>query len=338
MTEPSMSSPSCILVTGAAGFLGRHVVATLRREGHNVRALVHPDEDVAPLQSDEDIELVRADLLKADDLSSALAGVDVLIHLAAQMAGPDDQVYASAVDGSQRLLDAMAQSATRRLVLMSSFSAYDWSRVTGDVTEATPVLDDAREAQLDAYAQAKTAQEHLVRQISAEHSWELTVLRAPVIWGPGRLMVWEVGAKLGPFMCVVSPGANVRLSYVEHCAEAVVAAATQPAAVGQTFNVTDGLAVSRWRYAQHVMRPGGIGGVCVPVPYWAGLLIAQLAWAIAAIVPGGRMRLPGLLVPQRYRARFKGAPAPNDLLRNTLGWSPRLSFEQAARNAVPSHG
>ena len=327
-----------MLVTGAAGFLGRHVVATLRQEGHKVRALVHPDEDVAPLQSHEDVALVEADLLTADDLAGAFDGVDVLIHLAAQMTGPDDQVYASAVDGSQRLLEAMAQSATRRLVLMSSFSAYDWSRVTGQVTEDTPVLDEAGTAGLDAYARAKTAQEHLVRQISGANGWDLTVLRAPVIWGPSRLMVWEVGNKLGPFMCVVAPGADVRLSYVEHCAEAIVAAATKPAAVGQTFNVTDGFTVSRWRYAQQVMRPGGIGGVCVPVPYWAGLLIAHLAWAIAAIMPGARSRLPGLLVPQRYRARFKAASAANDHLRNTLGWRPRLSFEQAVHSAVASHG
>ena len=71
-----------VLVTGANGFLGRHVVRALLRRGHAVRALVRPASDVTSLGWGAEVELCRGDLRTSANLHEAFEGVDVLVHLA----------------------------------------------------------------------------------------------------------------------------------------------------------------------------------------------------------------------------------------------------------------
>jgi UDP-glucose 4-epimerase len=111
------------LVTGANGFLGRHVVARLLERGHEVRALVRPGPPPGEWKSG--VDLVRADL-RVGDLVPLFAGVDVVVHLAAAVAGDEDAQFASSVVGTERLLEAMARSTARRLLLVSSLVVYDW--------------------------------------------------------------------------------------------------------------------------------------------------------------------------------------------------------------------
>src|SRR5215831_14127936 len=112
------------LVTGANGFLGRSLVAALRRRAHDVRVLVRPAANTAGLW-DASVEVARADL-RGDSLpTSMLEGIDVVFHLAAFVRGDESEALATTVAGTQRILDAMAESRTRKLVLASSITVYD---------------------------------------------------------------------------------------------------------------------------------------------------------------------------------------------------------------------
>jgi UDP-glucose 4-epimerase len=107
------------LVTGAAGFLGRHVVGALRARGHAVRALVRPAARLEDLPWAASVEIMRADLRAARDLEPAFDGIDTLVHLAAAVGGGDDAQFASTVVGTERLLGAMARTSCKRVVLVS---------------------------------------------------------------------------------------------------------------------------------------------------------------------------------------------------------------------------
>src|SRR5262249_46720096 len=114
------------LVTGANGFLGRHVVAALVARGIEVRAMIRPATRVEALGWPASVEIFRADLRASRELVRAFGGVDVLLHLAAVVSGGEDAQFAGTVAGTERLLDAMAASVCRRLVLCSSFSVYNY--------------------------------------------------------------------------------------------------------------------------------------------------------------------------------------------------------------------
>src|SRR5262249_21360703 len=111
-----------VLVTGAGGFLGRHVVAALLDRGHRIRGLIRPAARVAHIDWAGRVDVYRADLRAPGTLEAAFDGVDVLVHLAARVGGSDAAQMADTVVGTERLLEAMAGSATRKLVLASTFS------------------------------------------------------------------------------------------------------------------------------------------------------------------------------------------------------------------------
>ena len=160
------------LVTGANGFLGRHVVAALLARGHQVRAVVRDPASLEGCEWASQVEIVRADLRSARQLEPAFDGVDVLVHLAAAVAGRDETQFASTVIGTERLLDAATRTACRRVVLASSFSVYDWSRIAGTLDERSPIEPVPDLYQRDGYTIAKSWQERITRRFAEQHSWE----------------------------------------------------------------------------------------------------------------------------------------------------------------------
>src|ERR1700742_4843743 len=126
------------LVTGANGFLGRYVVAALLERGIGVRAMVRLATPLEPLDCPQQVEIFRADIRTAKNLEHAFEGIDVLIHLAAMVSGGEDAQFSNTVVGTERLLNAMAQSTCKRVVLCSSFSVYDFSSAHRTLDENSP--------------------------------------------------------------------------------------------------------------------------------------------------------------------------------------------------------
>jgi UDP-glucose 4-epimerase len=316
-----------VLVTGAAGFLGRHVVRALRASNHTVRAMVRPSTDVSGLRWGNEIEITEADL-STSDLAPAIADIDVVLHLAAKLAGETGSPSGETITGTTRLLDAIARGLARRLVLASSFSVYDWSRVNSRVMEDSALESPERVQERDGYTIAKVEQENLCRRWATETGKELIILRPGAIWGRDHLNLPHLGQKLGPVRLVFTPGA-LRLTYVENCAQAFVKAAEAPsAAVGRAFNVVDNDAITAMQYAR------SLGAARIPVPYGIAKLAPALAGGIHRVILRGKGRLPSILTPRQFEARFKHAEHPNDAARSVLGWSPRYSFDEAWKRAT----
>lgn len=320
-----------VLVTGAAGFLGRHVVAALLGRGHRVRILVRPATAIDELPWADRVEVFRADLRSPRPPGPAFEGIDVLVHLAARVGGSDAAQMADTVVGTERLLEAMARSTTRRLVMASSFSVYDWGAIRGGVlTEESP-LAAADLYRRDGYTVAKTWQERVARRLSEAHGWDLTVLRPGFIWGEDHADFAGLGQKVGRFYVVIAPAARPPLTHVENCADAFAEAVENPRAAGETFNVVDDHGISSWRYLGEYRRRTGARLIRMPVPYAAWLAGALLASAASRRVFGEKAKLPGLFVPCRFRARFRPLRFGTNKIRDILGWSPPLDLDRCLR-------
>jgi dTDP-L-rhamnose 4-epimerase len=211
-----------VLLTGGAGFIGRHVLRELHARGHEVRVLDSLRTDVHGAGKSAKIdgsELVVADMRDADKIGNALKGIEAIIHLAAKVGlGVDVNDlpdYASSNDaGTAVLLAAMARADAMRLTLASSMVVYGEGLATcvdhGTVTPAprtetdlaagqfeppcpvcgralSPALVD-ESAPLDprnAYASSKVAQEFYSANWSRITGGSVAALRYHNVYGPG---------------------------------------------------------------------------------------------------------------------------------------------------------
>ncbi len=319
-----------VLVTGATGFLGRAVVRSFLARGHAVRALVRPATDLSRADWPSHVEIARADL-RVHHPTDALHGVDAVVHLAASLSGSDEDQFASTVVGTERLLQGMVEAGTGRIVLASSLSVYDWSALQGRADETSPVESEVYDR--DGYAIAKLWQERVVRVASERHGWELTVLRPGFIWGPGHTDLPGIGQPLGPLHLVVGYRRRLPLTYVDNCADAFVLAATDRRAIGRTYNVIDGSGVPVARFLRARRQASGEDARHVHVPYGLGLGVARAAARTSRALFGPGGKLPSILVPARFEARFKPVEFDGGLLERELGWRPAVGFAAAARAA-----
>ena len=170
-----------ILVTGASGFIGSHLVGTLVAEGEEVRALVRSEAGADKVRGavaasagpSGRVDIVTGDVSDVASLRRAAQGADLVYHLAGTYRGSADELHDTHVVGTKNLLAAL--DAGTRLILVSSTSVYGWEQ-TWPADHATPPRPTS------AYGVAKLTAEHMVL------GWdggEGVVARTTIVYGPG---------------------------------------------------------------------------------------------------------------------------------------------------------
>ncbi len=324
-----------LLITGAGGFLGQRVVHRALDAGHTVRAMVRPGgRDRLNAPASDALGVVEADLCEPQSLREAVRDVGAVLHLAATMRGTLAEARAATVDGTAHLLEAMRAAGVARMVLVSSIVVYDYRGLARGAVldEVTPL--EPRPERRDTYCRVKIEQEAVARTAVAGHGLRLTVLRPGPIIGPGRLWTYRLGQSLGSKLTVaMGDDATLPLTYVDHCADAVVAAAERDDAVGQTLNVVDDDLPTQRQYLKMLREHGALHRTVLPMPR----AVFGAAGAVAGMVHaalGGRGPVPGSLLPEQLAARIKPLRYRNERLKRTLGWSPRLSIEAAVAESM----
>jgi nucleoside-diphosphate-sugar epimerase len=288
-----------LAVTGATGFVGRHLVAGLGR-GWRVRALVR-----APLRIEGTESIVIGDLRAPRDLDRALHGVDVVVHAAAMAHGAgrtDQEMDEVNHRATVRLAERARAAGVRRFVFLSSVRAQTGPYAAVPLDEAMPP------APADSYGRAKLAAEHGLDGVGLD--W--VALRPVIVYGDG------VGANMGAlFRLARSPWplpfgaihARRSLLAVENLVDAVDVVAKAPGPMRRPFLVadTDPLDLGQMIRAIREGYDRAPGLVSVPRPFLAlgfGLLGNSEAWA--------RLDQPLVVVTDRLRA---------------LGWAPRIASD-----------
>ena len=203
-----------ILVTGASGFVGRHVVASLLAAGKDVRALVRDTEKAASLGC----ELVRGDMTDAASLRRAVEGVAAVIHLVAVRQGKEEKFQRVMVRGGTDLVTAAKETGVGRFLLMSALGT--------------------REENVDVvpYFRAKWQVEQLVKGSGIDH----VIFQPSFIFGPdgGIIPTFRKLVKLAPVTPIIGSGERrIQPIWVDDVATYFVQALDLEAATNRTFEV-----------------------------------------------------------------------------------------------------
>ena len=215
--------PKCLLLTGGAGFIGRHLCLELLMHGHRVRILDSLSEQVhgnTLVSLPPDVELIRGDIRDPELVAVALKGVDGVIHLAAEV-GVGQSMYEIAryvgVNdlGTAVLLEQLTRNPVERLVVASSMSVYGegryttadgvpvrsvrrgvgrtasgWDPTLPDGSRLVPVAtDEEKEPDLASiYALTKYSQERSCLIIGENYGIDTVALRLFNVFGPGQAL------------------------------------------------------------------------------------------------------------------------------------------------------
>jgi len=223
------------LVTGAAGFLGRHLSEQLAKRGVRLRAAARPEEDAGFLRA-LGAEVVRADLRDPGTLTALFdGGVDRVFHLAAicNLSTPYDALYPTNVLGVERMTWLARRSGVKRYVHMSSTSVYGPSG-------SRPFVEDSQRAPETDYGRSKLEGEEIVWKKIAQ-GLPAVIARPCTVYGPGCTDgAGKVFSRPTSLLAVPGSGrqrlSNVR---VEDVAAAAIHLSELDAAEGQAFNIAD---------------------------------------------------------------------------------------------------
>lgn len=185
-----------LLLTGATGFVGSHLLPQLLPRFEQVRILALPD--TAHELADSSVEVLAGDLTDPETLRDAAAGITTVMHLAAALPGaPDEAMHRVNVLGTKNLLYAcQAASTLQRFFLLSSTAVYSetFEPEAWPLTE-TAALGPAGPRFLRPYGWSKVAAERLVSRAAADSGYKCTILRPAICYGLGAPLVEDVVKK-----------------------------------------------------------------------------------------------------------------------------------------------
>jgi nucleoside-diphosphate-sugar epimerase len=336
--------PRRVLVTGGSGFIAGHCILQLLEQGHlvcaTIRSLAREAtvrgllEEAGMIRSDR-LSFVAADLLRDEGWAEAVAGMDVVLHVASPVqpgrVANEEDVIVPAREGTLRVLRAARSAGVKRVVLTSAFHAVAWGHPHDDhvFTEADWTILDG--PGVDAYGRSKTLAERAAWDFIAAEGGdlELTTMLPVAVLGP--VMGKDVsGANhivqrmLDGAMPVV-PNLFIPVVDVRDVASAHIMAMANPAAAGERFLLSNGRALG----------------------------LKEIGAIIRAALGDAAKRVPTRALPDvvvRIAARFNAEMRPfvadlgyarktsNDRARRVLGWTPRAPREAIVAAATSLAG
>jgi nucleoside-diphosphate-sugar epimerase len=231
MISRELGGPEPILVTGATGKVGSHLVPRLLSEGFRVKALVRPGPNVAKLR-DQGAEIVEGDLLRAESLDSALKGVETVVHLAAFFRGATpEQARDVNLGGTERLAAAARQAGVKKFIFASTSNVYP----PGLNRPARESDSSGPNPPVHPYPASKLAAEAKLMEMNRESEVGLTVLRLGFVYGEGDRHVWEIV----PHVADRNPARRMHSVHHADVGQAVIRALRRGKQTRKVYNIAD---------------------------------------------------------------------------------------------------
>lgn len=302
-----------ILVTGANGFVGAALCKTLRARGDHVVAAVRQGACAGQVNV--------GNLGAGTDWRPALAGCDVVIHLAARVHVMSDQeqdplrAYREVnVEATLNLAKQAVQQGVKRFIFVSSV------KVNGESTTGRPFSSADTPRPYEPYGQSKLEAETALRELAHLTGLELVIVRPPLVYGPGvkanfrnLMRLVKLGIPL-PFGSVNNSRSMVAL---DNLVDLLMVCSTHPNAAGGVFMVSDGMDLSIADLVR--MIAGAMGKKCLLIPVPPSLMFA------CAKMLGKSDVLERLLGSLQIDITHT---------RTVLGWTPAVTPQAAITRSV----
>ena len=317
-----------ILLTGASGFVGSHILDSLRRRGLATALLLRPTSNHRFIASHlPDVELRPGSIGDPESLRHAMAGITHVIHCAgATRAGRVSGFYEVNQTGTRNVVSAVngQQGQMQRLVHISSLAA------AGPAVPEKPAHEEDAPHPVSEYGKSKLAGEMEVRSHCRA---EYVILRPPAIYGPRDAEFLRLfRAVKNHLLPRLGAAQALSMVFVRDLAEAVVTCLTHPAAAGKTYFVAAREVVTARAIAEEIAVQMGVWTLPLPLPtalLWpiclAQELISRLTGKpnVLSLQKFAELRAPGWVCDPARLEHETGCACPTTLkqgVAETLTW------------------
>jgi nucleoside-diphosphate-sugar epimerase len=316
-----------VLITGATGLLGDHLLQALQQRGEQIRALVLPVENAEKLIA-QGVEVVRGDVTDAGTLAPAVKDIEIIFHLAGMMGvnRPLAEYRLVNVTGSENLYRAAQAAGVRRFVHTSSHTVYGlgYGRF---LTEKDALRPDP-----DPYSITKAEGDRLMRHLMLKSGVETVILRPGTFFGPGdRLHFGRIAQRMRNGKgVIIGRGDNaLPFCYVTDVVQGFLLAAYHDKAPGNVYNVSNDRPLTQQEIFNAIADDVGGKRPTRRLPYlpvYYGSIVAEKAALIAHTRP----------IVTRLGVMMFGTDTRHSVekARSELGYEPKVDIRQGIRLAA----
>lgn len=322
-----------VLVTGASGFIGGHLVDVLVERGEEVRALVQPGQDSSRLQALPDVHVLSGDLTDAASLKRAVQGVQRVYHVAAKTGpwGQEEAYRAVNVQGLADLVYAALDAGVQRIIHTSSITVYG-HHLHGLITEDSPY-----HAEPNPYSRTKIASEQLIFDLVKQQRAPIVVVRPAWVYGPRDIASFSRFVKLiesGKGFVVGTGKNSVPVVYVRDVAQGLVKAGEAgDSVIGRAYNLADSRCVTQVEYLNAIADALQAPQVSRKLPYAALYLAGRAAEIVWPVIDRGKTTAPPLTT---YGITLLGRDQQFSIERacRELGYAPEFDVQSGVAEGI----
>lgn len=316
-------------ITGATGLVGSHLAERLTERGDRVVALVRSDSPIEHLRG-LGAELVDGDIGEPWALREALHGVDTVYHCAARppIGGTREQFWRANVEGTANVLQSALASDVGRVVHVSTVDVYGYGDHDG-ADERTPYRADGF------YSASKIEAERLAIDAYERDGLPVSIVRPCLIYGSRDRHVLPHARTLLERAWVPLPGGGRTLMdvvYVGDAVEAIVQAGTQPDAIGEAFNVTDGERRTLRDVVEAFARALRHEPRYISLPYGP---VYGTSWLVSRACERFNLSTPQTLQREIVKAMGHDRHFSVAKAERRLGYAPKVAIEDGFRRSLP---
>lgn len=318
-----------VLITGATGFIGGHLVKANLAKGYSIRALVLPDDPAESSLKSKGVETVTGDIRDYEAVKRAATGVDVIFHCAAVVTdwAPKKLFQEVTVGGTENICKAGVAAGVSRLVDMSTNDVFG--------TDESQVMDETFPLQAwhEPYPDSKIEAEKISWRYHKEQGLPVTMVYPCWVYGEGdqtfvplladsilkrELIFWRKDVLVWP-------------TYIENMVDILMLIAEDDRALGNGYLVHDGESTTLQEFCTEIAKSLGVPPITTHIPYFAAQAAAvamELTWKML------RKETRPLLTTYTVknlgsRLRFSIAKAERE-----LGWRPKISYSEGFKRTM----
>lgn len=314
-----------VLVTGAAGFIGSHLVDALVARGDSVRCLVRKRDSLKFLPKNK-VEIVYGDITDKKSLIPAVRGVETIYHLAAKtdFGGRTwEEYYRPNVLGTRNLIDLAIKEKVKRFVFFSTI------RTIGLKDSKIPINETVSYHPLNFYDRSKVEAEQLLIRAYQEKELPIVILRLSSVYGPrdrGTYYSFFKTIAKGRFF-IIGNGKNlVSFVYVGNVVNATLLAGESKKAIGQTYFLNDDRPYTMRELSKTIANAFGKKLPSFYLPESLGYLAG---YGLAGLSKVLRFKPP--LTPERIKNLTISYVFDISKAKRELGYSPKIGLKEGVK-------